>query len=156
MKPSLVVLPMLVTACYTYAPARPQAVQPGDGVRARVTAATAERISPLLGISDARVLTGTLVDNNGGALVMEVPTIVQAGVGSSTESLHQRIAIQAGELVELETRKLDRGRTALVAGAAVLVGGSMAIAALRGSPGSERPPTGSSTDHRKPGIIIRF
>jgi len=141
-------MPALVAGCYTYTPIQPSALSPGVGVRARVSAATAERIAPLLGTTDARVVTGTLIENASGTLIVEVPTIVQAGVGTSTQSLYQRISIAPGDVLELESRTLDRTRTAVVVGIAAAIGGSAAIAALHGSPGNDKPPGGTSTDSR--------
>ena len=126
------------------------------GVRARVSSTAAERVAPLLGMSDARVLTGTLVDNQSGTLIVEVPTIAQATVGTGGQALYQRISIAPSDLVELESRKLDRKRTGIVVGAAAIVGGSVAIAALKGGPGLDRPPGGSSTDAKVPLWRVHF
>lgn len=152
--------PLLLTAflpaCYTYAPATPAALQPGMGVRVRVNASTAERVAPLLGATDARVLSGKLIDNPSGTLIVEVPTVVQTGVGSATQSLYQRISLAPAEIVELESRRLDRARTTIVVGAAAAVAGSVAIAALRSNPGLDHPPSGSSTDSRIPLLRLHF
>ena len=118
------------------------------GVRARITASASEQVAPLLGVSDARVLTGKLIDNSSGTMIVEVPTMVPARAGASAQSLYQRISIAPNQLVELESRQLDRARTALAVGATVVVGTSAAIAAFKGGPGLDRPPGGSSTDVR--------
>jgi hypothetical protein len=120
------------------------------GVRARVSPVAAERIAPLLGVSDARVVAGTLIDNASGAMLIEIQTSPQVGVGNTVQSLAQRISIAPAELVELESRKLDRQRTAIVVGAAAVVAGSVAVAALHGSPGLDRPPGSSSSDTKIP------
>jgi len=148
--------PAFLAACYTYAPIQSSSVSPGVGVRARVSASAAEQVAPLLGMTDARVLTGTLVDNRSGVLVVEVPTVAQSGTGSSAQNLYQRISIAPGDLVELESRKLDRKRTALVIGAAAIIGGSATIAALKGGPGLDRPPGGSSSDAKIPFWRLHF
>jgi len=75
-------------------------------------------------------------------------------VGTAQQKLNQRVSVAPGDLVELETRRLDRTRTGLVVGAVAIVGASVAINALRGSPSSDRPPTGSSTDSR--GLAFRL
>jgi len=148
--------PAFLAACYTYAPIQSSSVSPGVGVRARVSASAAEQVAPLLGMTDARVLTGTLVDNRSGVLVVEVPTVAQSGTGSAAQNLYQRISIAPGDLVELESRKLDRKRTALVIGAAAIIGGSATIAALKGGPGLDRPPGGSSSDAKIPFWRLHF
>jgi hypothetical protein len=148
--------PALLAGCYTYSPIQASSLQPGMGIRARVTATAAEQIAPLLGVSDARVLTGKLVGNTTDAMIVEVPTMVPASAGTTAQSLYQRISITPGQLVELESRRLDRTKTTIVVGAAVVVGASAAIAALKGGPGLDRPPGGSSCDDRLPLIRLHF
>jgi hypothetical protein len=125
------------------------------GVRARVSATAAEQISPLLGGNDARVLTGKVIESSAGALIVEVPTMVPARAGAA-QSLYQRISIAPGQLVELESRRLDRTKTSLVVGAAAIVLGSSAYAAMKGGPGLDRPPGGSSTDAKFPVLRIHY
>jgi hypothetical protein len=140
----LIAMPLFLGGCYTYAPVQASALQPGMGVRARVSASTAERIAPLLGMSDARVLTGKLIERSAGALIVEVPTTVQAGQAGAVQSLSQRISIAPGEIVDLESRRLDRARTAIVVGAVGVVTISSAIAALHNDPGTNTSGGGSS------------
>ena len=156
MKHFALLTPVFVAGCYTYAPVQASSLRPGMGVRARVSATAAEQIAPLLGASDARVLTGKLVDNSSAAMIVEVPTMVPANAGTSAQSLYQRISIAPGQLVELESRQLDRKRTTLVVGTAVVVGASAAIAVLKGGPGLDHPPGGSSTDARIPLLRLHF
>ena len=148
--------PVFLAGCYTYAPIQASSLQPGMGVRARITASASEQVAPLLGVSDARVLTGKLIDNSSGTMIVEVPTGVPARAGASAQSLYQRISIAPGQLVELESRQLDRTRTTIVVGAVVVVGTSAAIAALKGGPGLDHPPGGSSTDAKIPLIRLHF
>jgi len=148
--PLLAVPFALAAGCYSYASVDPGAARPGTGVRARVTAPAAERLAPLLSTSDARVLIGTLIENEPSGMIIEVPTVAQTEIGSSVQTLHQRVSVARGDLVELETRQLDRGRTALVVGASALIAGSVLIKSLQGQPGSDKPPTGGSTDTRLP------
>lgn len=153
---SLITLPLL-TACYAHAPIEPAAVRPGTAVRARVTGAGADRIAPLLGTANARFVSGRLVDTRGDTLIVEIPTVMQATIGSSIETLHQRIAIPRTELVELETRRLDRLRTGAVVGGITLAVGAIVLTALDKNPGSEGPPGGGGgTDARVPVWRLRF
>lgn len=108
-----------VTACYTYAPIETTSVQPGTDIRARVSAATAEQIEPLLGVQDARSLRGTLIANGGDTLIVQVPTTVRTAVGSSIHTLHQRVSIPRAGILEIEESRLDRARTTAVALAGV-------------------------------------
>jgi hypothetical protein len=152
----LPILPLL-TACYTYAPIEPARIQPGAGVRARVTGAAAERLAPLLGMSDARLVSGRLLDTRADTMIVEVPTIVPTTVGGAAERLHQRVSIPRTDLVELETRRLDRVRTAAVAGGIALVVGAAVIKSLNKDPGTDRPPGGNGgVEARLPLGLLRF
>lgn len=149
------VLAGLVSGCYHYTPIEYGAVSPGMDVRARVSASTAERITPLLGTS-ARVVTGPVVDRGASTFVVEVPTVVQAGIAGATQTLHQRIALAPADVVELERRTLDRPKTALIVGAAAIATIATTIAALHGNPGIDHPSTPSPTENRIPIFKIRF
>lgn len=131
-----------LAACYTYAPIEPAAIPAGTSVRARVSSTAADRLAALLGTTDARLLTGTLIDNGPDTMIVEVPTVTRADVGSSVQTLHQRVAISRSELLEIETRQLDRLRTGALAGSAAVIVGAVVIKAIRGDPGTERPPGG--------------
>ena len=141
MRGLLVLLPF-ATACYTHAPIEPNAVHPHTSIRARVNAATAEQLEPLLGITNARLLSGVVITSSPDTLIVEVPTGVRAEVGSSVQTLNQRVAIPRASIVELETRRIDRLRTGLVVGSASLIAGALIYNAVRGESGSGGPPGG--------------
>ena len=147
-RPLLALLP-LVTGCYTYALIEPSTAQPGTDVRAHVSPAGAERLTPLLGRVEDRLVTGTLIDNGAQSVVIEVPKVVPANAGA-VETLNQRVSIARSDLIGLETRTLDKVRTGAVAGGVALVIGIAAIKALQGqgSSGGTRP--GGGTDLRIP------
>src|SRR5919197_5552238 len=113
----LVLLPF-IGACYTYAPIDPATIAPGMSVRARVSAGTAQQLQPLLGGSDARLLSGTLISVTADTFIVEVPSVMEAEIGSSFQTLHQRVSIPRSGLLELESRTLDRFKTTVVVGAA--------------------------------------
>jgi hypothetical protein len=151
--PLLSVLPLLA-GCYAYAPIEPAAVRPGTSVRARVSAAGADRIAPLLGASDARRLSGRLVDTRADTMIVEVPSVRQTSL-AGMEPLHQRVSIPRSDLLELETRRLDRLRTAAVAGSAAIIVAVLAINALENDPASGgTPPGGGGNEARIP--LLRF
>jgi hypothetical protein len=152
----LSVLPLLA-GCYTYAPIEPVRVQPGTSVRARVSGTAAARLAPLLGTTDARVVSGRLIDTRADTMIVEVPTVVPTTVGGATETLHQRVSIPRTDLVELETRRLDRFRTTAIAGGVALVVGAIVITSLDNDPGTDGPPGGGGgTDARLPLWRLRF
>ena len=145
--PLVLALPLL-TACYAYVPVEPAALRPGMSVRARVSAATATRMAPLLGMSDARLLTGKLIESGADGMIIEVPSLAPRDFSSSSEVLHQRVSIARAELVELEGRSLDKLRTgAFVGGTAVILGAAL-VKALKGDPSTTRVTPGSPAEIR--------
>ena len=142
MRRLLVLLPFLA-ACYTHAPIEPNAVRAHTSIRARVNAATADELEPLLGIGNARLLTGVVITASPDTLIVEVPTSVRTEIGNSVQTLKQRVAIPRTSIFELETRKIDRLRTGLVVGSVSLIAGALIFRAVRGGPGDDRPPDGS-------------
>jgi hypothetical protein len=153
---AICILPLL-SACYRYAPIEPANIQPGTGVRARISVAAAERLSLLLGTPSGRVLSGRLIGSSGDTMIVEVPSVMQASTGGSVETLHQRVAIARADLVELETRRLDRLRTTAVVGGIAVAVATIVITALDKDPGSGGPPgNGGGTDVRLPVGGVRF
>jgi hypothetical protein len=147
---ALLSLSPLLAACYTYARTEPAAISAGTSVRARVSAAAAERLAALLGTTETRLITGTLIDNGPDTIIVEVPAVMRAEVGSSVRALHQRVSISRGELLEIETRQLDRFRTGAVAGSAAVIVGVVVIKAIKGDPGTEGPPGGGNGGEFRP------
>lgn len=141
MRATLVLVPFLA-ACYAHAPIEPTALKAGTSIRARVNAATAEQLEPLLGLSNARLLSGVIITTSPDTLIVEVPTTVRAEVGSSVQTLKQRVAIPRSSIFELETRRVDRFRTGLAVGSATLLAGALIVRGVFGGPGSDRPPGG--------------
>jgi hypothetical protein len=123
-------VPALVAGCYTYSPIEVAAVTPGMEVRARVSATTAAQLAPSLGMTDARLLSGSVVDNAEG-LTLKVAS-VPAGTVGAQDGLFQQILITRTDLLELEFKQLDNTRTRLAVGAGVLGAVGVAAANLRG------------------------
>jgi hypothetical protein len=132
----------LLAGCYTYAPIASTELQPGIGVRARVNAATAEALQPLLGTADARVLTGVIITASPDTLLIEVPTTTRAEIGNSLQTLNQRVAVPRVSIFQLDTRRIDRLRTGLVVGSASLLAGTLIFKIATSGPGDDRPPGG--------------
>ena len=146
---SLLCVVLLATACYSYTRIQPGAVQPGVDVRARISAAAGEQIAPLLGTTP-RVLTGRVISDVRDTVIVEVPAVTQAEIGSAVQTLHQRVSLPKTDVVEWEIRTLNRPRTyALVGGAAVLAA-MLLINALQGEAGSDRPPGNGGVDNLLP------
>ena len=147
MRRALLAFPLL-TACYTYTAVPIAVAQPGTMVRARISGGTAEQLEPLLGVSDARSLTGQLIANDADTLIVEVPTTVHTEIGNTVQTLNQRVGIPRVAILELETRKLNRAKTAVVATAATVVAGSLIFRAVKGERGLDLFTGGGSGDLR--------
>jgi hypothetical protein len=144
--------PALFAGCYTYAPIETTAAIPGMEVRTRVSAATAERIASSVGLSEARVLDGVVVDNQAaGGLSLRIPS-VPTGTAGAEEGLFQTISINRQDILEMESKKLDQTRTRLAVGAAV-VG---AVAMVTTATYRTRATGDGPTTEGPPNFIIRI
>lgn len=139
MRLRLIALLPALAGCYTYAPIDTGAVKPGTDVRARVSGATADRLAPLLGVSDARLLTGKVSAVASDSIVIEVPTVNQAQVGGSIQTLHQRLSLERASILELESRRLDKLRTTATAGGALVAASALVAGALAVRGGKDKP-----------------
>lgn len=150
LRPVLISVFPLLAACYTYAPIDLASVPPGSSVRARVSGATADQLEPLLGIPDARLLNGIVIESRADTMILEVPTVLRTDVGGATQTLHQRVSIPRSGLLELEARKLDRFRTVAVVGGSTVLVGAFVIKSLIADPGKEPLPGGGGAEIRWP------
>jgi len=136
-------LPIIgVVGCYSYRPLDPATVPVGTEVRAHITGAASDRVAPLIGSLDTRILIGNVIENNGGALTLDVPRGAMPNVPDNVIPLHARLPIVASDLVTLEQRKLDVGRTLLLSasvGAGVALGVSLALRSGSNSEGGKDP-----------------
>lgn len=157
-RPLLVALALfaapLAAGCYSYTAAQPSSIAPGVTVRARITPTAGAMVAPLLGTTP-RSLTGKLISDLRDTLIIEVPAVMQAEIGSSVQTLHQRVSIPRSEIVFLEVRDLNRTRTYGLVGGAALILGWVLFDVLKGEPGAEQLPGGGGEDNRVP-VFIRI
>jgi hypothetical protein len=146
---SLVCVALFATACYSYTPIQAGVVQPGVDVRVRISAGAGERIAPLLGTTP-RVLTGKVISDVRDTVIVEVPAVTQAAIGSAVQTLHQRVSLPKTEVIEWEIRTLNRGRTYALVGGAGAIAIALLINTLQGEPGSDRPPGNGGVDNLVP------
>jgi hypothetical protein len=113
----------LALGCYTYVPATIEAVPVGTEVRALLSTEAELALRDSLGV-ELRPLRGTLVDRQGGRLLLSVRT----GVGSrdlGSQALYQRIGVTPQDVLRVDVRRLQRTKTVAfafaVAGVAALV-----------------------------------
>jgi hypothetical protein len=90
-----------------------------------------------------RVIEGEVLERAGGETLLLVPVTSEV-VGARVETLHQRLLIPDGGIIEIESRRLDRLKTGLAVGAGAAVAGGIAAAALSGGFRSDRPGNGGT------------
>jgi hypothetical protein len=145
---SLVGLLSLSTACYTYHAVPLENAPVGHTVRARISAAEAERVSGILG-REQRLLEGQLIDRPDGGLLIAIPSTL-AVQGSSSVATFQRISVPRESLLEVETRRLDKRRTAGAIAFGVTAVTLVAVNAFANSNSSGRGGKGSGNQMRVP------
>ena len=147
-----------VVGCYSYQRIDPAIAPVGTEVRATITGAASDRVAPLIGSFDSRVLVGSVVENRAGAMTLEVPTGAMPNVAENIVRLHARVPIVPTDLVGLEQRKLDVGRTWLLAGAVgagVAAGVALALRAAA-DPQPGKLPTEPPPINRIPILRLHF
>lgn len=140
----------LVTAlglagCYTFQPASPQELAPGQSVRVRITGAFSDSVGPLLMLDDARVLEGAVIERSASATLLEVP-VSQGLQGMRFRTLNQRVEIPDAAFVDVETRQLSKGRTFIAAGGAVAIAAAIVVAQLNKDSGGGDIPGGGGPE----------
>ena len=138
---------VLATAgCHTFQPAGVSDLEPGHAVRARVTGAFSDSLSQILGRDDTRVIDGVVVEERASSTLIDVPAVTSLR-GIRLETLSQRVEVPNEEILEIEIKVLDRGRTLAVAGVAGLVVGAFVVRQLnRNAGGGQLPGTGGPQD----------
>ena len=118
------------TGCYSYVTVPPGSGTVGEQVRVRVSGAQAERLEPVLGMTD-REIEGQLLEQSDSSIVLSVPRPLAAEGGATFERAHQRVVIPRADLQEIDWRKIDKTRTSLLVGVGV-VGVATAVAVAMG------------------------
>lgn len=157
MRPSWlpICIALVCGGCYTYAPLESTHLAPNTLVRARVSATEADRLQQYLPNSD-RVLEGEVVSADNAEVVIQVPATMRTST-AGIQVLHQRVSISRAGIVELESKRLSRTRTALVVGAVATAAAVVVVDAVRGNPGKDGPPGEEpGPEFRAPILRIRF
>ncbi|HEY4306373.1 MAG TPA: hypothetical protein VGM82_18000 [Gemmatimonadaceae bacterium] len=144
LKRSLFLSPLLV-GCYSYTPIEPSAVPVGTEVRMHISGAASDRIAPIIGQFNQRVLTGKIDDNSAGNMTIQVQTGAALNNSETITPLTQRVPFTTGDIVQLETRRLSTGRTAVLIGVLGAAAAGIAIAALNSGGGTAGDNNGTTT-----------
>jgi hypothetical protein len=131
----------MLGGCYSYRVVPVEQVPVGETVRARVSAAEAERLREVIGRDD-RVLEGQLLaPADSGVLVAVRTSVIDAAVQT-----HQRILVPRQGLLELEVRRLDRWKTAGIAAVVVAAATAVAVSQFNSDKPTENGGKGGSNN----------
>ena len=134
MRLTFVAVLLALCGCSVYVPLNPDTPPPvGTDVRARLTTPGAVRISDRLG-SPVREVEGQILSFLGDSLGLSLMATTEFGrPWDSVDTLK----LGTIEIFQLEEKKLDRRRTALLAGGVGVVSGVLIAALFRAAGGSE-------------------
>lgn len=138
---SIVVL-LAATGCHTFQPASAGDLTAGQSVRVRVTGAFSDSLASVIPDRDPRELEAVVASRDGASLFLDVPVQHELR-GMRFETLSQRVEIPTSALVEVETKRLHKGRTIAAAGIAAAVVGAIAAYQLSKDSGGGTPPGGN-------------
>jgi len=125
----------LVLACYRYVPASLDVVPSGSAVRATLSTEAQLALRDSLGLR-RQTVQGTLVERDGDRLLLAVRTDA-AEWRAGAPALYQRIAVTPRDVLQVEVKRLQRGRTAgLLAVLAAAATISVIELIRRGNPGT--------------------
>src|SRR5690606_4997491 len=126
-------LPLLLTACYTYVPVDLDGVPTGAHIQVHLREGTIRGSEELLAagipVRGRESVGGRLVQRDPDWLLLHVPLGVNP-TGLSQPSIGQDVAINRSDVLAVETRELNRSRTALAVAAAAGATGGMLYAIM--------------------------
>ena len=135
LKRTLCLLPLMV-GCYSYTPITPEAAPVGWRC-ARESRAPRRTALVLWFPARSRVLVGNIVENNAGAMILQVPMGAMPNIAETIVPMQTRVPINATDLVSLERRTLDATRTTiLITGIVTGIATGIGVA-IRAGGGSE-------------------
>ncbi len=145
MKRSLEVLGLLALlpagACYSYRTIPIDEVRPELEVRLRVKPEAAVRVSEVVGYPTQNV-EGTFVHLQGDTLLLTVPSPT-APEARTVQRLYQRLDLPVSQVIEVQQRSFNRGKTFACIAGAVAAGAGVAVWAFSGvlgGTGQDTPP----------------
>ncbi len=102
---------LLLSGCFSYRQAELEAVPLGENIRVHLTRLGAAAL-PEIPRQAGPMLRGRIMRNEDGRLLLRVPIAYQQA-GVVTRELGRDIEVPVADIVRVETRELDRVRTAL-------------------------------------------
>lgn len=150
-----VVLILGLGGCYTLVPATVPGLTPGDQVRVEVGGTLSPELRMFVGEGGSGgALSGTVDHRDADGLLLLLPSAYRPQ-GFHVETLHQRVRVPGINLLAVERRELDRGRTVLVVGAVGVVVGAIAWQAVSSRSGGNTAPTPDPGPAQAPRLQVR-
>jgi len=144
-----------MAGCYSYLPSSLVEVGPDQDVRARLAPEEAARLEDFVR-GDTRSLEGTIVEQGPDSVLLLVETHSELR-GVRVETLHQRLQVARSQILDLEVKRLDRGRTYLMTGAGVGAIAWLTVRGIFGNGGSSTEDPGTDPDEtRIPFLSVRL
>jgi len=147
--PPILLILVIASGCYHYVPAEPGDAPAGTTVRVRVTDTQTRRFEDVVPVV-GRMIQGKVVEQDPTILLLDVPIMTDLR-GNRVETVSQRIDLPQADVIDLEIRSLDRGKTALVIGGAGLAAAILVTRTLSGAFNSDTPNPGGGTE-----IVVPF
>lgn len=117
--PAVALSTVLLSGCFSYVPTALDVTPAGEEVRLLVTRQGAAELAQVTDVStEVPTLRGTVLEREPETLMLRVP-VGQRQMGFHTASLDQTIRVPVGEILQVERRELDTGKTALLIGGAL-------------------------------------
>jgi len=118
---------VVLSGCYTYTTLPPSGPRIGEQVRVRISGAEAERLESVVGVRN-RAVEGELVGQDDSSLALALPLPGASAEGTLSQQAQQRIVIPRAEVQGVEVRRLDKLRTSILIGSAVVAVAALAVA----------------------------
>ncbi len=142
---------LAANGCYTYLSTPLEEVAPGTPVRIRLTAAEAGRLVEQR-LTEDRLLTGTLVEQDDGQVLVDT-SVGHNDAERGMRAVVQRLSVPTHEVLEIEQRHLDKGRTGVVVGVGAVAAGVIIALQARGGGGSADNTGGGTQESRRVPIL---
>jgi hypothetical protein len=150
-------LPALLLGCFNYVPVDVKAVPVGTPVRAHLSPTGTETFVNRTGLRRATV-QGTLVEKRDTSLVFLVRSVSGAQSRASLDDLYQQVDVPRQDIAQIEHKKLNTTKTALMIAGGVVGAGAFLYYSLQGEPGTYTAPPGPGPvdNIRVPFLMVRL
>ena len=145
---------VVTSGCFTYQSVDPGSVEVGQDVRVRLSPEAADRLQEVR-MTDERAMEGKLVERRGDQLVVET-AVNRLDPMTGGRLLNQRLSLPYMDIQEVETKALNKAKTAGVVALAGVVVGYIVINQFQDGGGSDPGGGGGPAENRVFRIPLPF